>query len=134
MEPAVNSHEDYDIINRNQDIAALEREKENSDFNSYASTKSVSQELLNATSIQYLIGLLVSIFTTKTQPYNGITIAAIVAIIFSLVLQLGVLLLIALIYKETKLETAKPKNNLATTLSLIVLIANICVTAIISRI
>lgn len=112
----------------------MQRERDMSEFNSYASTKSVSQELLNTTTIQFLIGTLVSLFVSQRQPYSGIAIAAMVVVSLCLTLQVIVFILIALIYKETNLESAKAKNSLVTTLSTVVLITNIAVTVITSRI
>lgn len=121
------------MITRNNRFALmrdLEREHDNNEFNNYASTKSVSQELLNTTSIQQLIGLLISLLSLMEKPYDGFMITTIVLITVSLSLQIIIFILIVLIYQDNSLETAKPKNSLVKMLSTVVLLTNIPITVL----
>lgn len=112
------------------------QEKENS-FNTYATTKSVSQELLNTSNIQYQIGLIVGLFSIRDNSVGlkGFEITLIVLVAVSLTLQLIMSLMLALLAKTTtdkctKKCSAKSINSIVTILSGLGLILNITITVV----
>ena len=118
----------------------LEREREK--FNTYATSKSVSQELLNTSTIQAQIGMIIGLFATRDLNTNlhafEITLLALVCA--SLVLQFVIFTLLVILARATDTKIAKSGrcvnvkttsvNNTVTTLSGLGLILNISITAV----
>jgi len=113
-------------------------EKKESDFNNYATSKSVSQEFLNTSSIQAQIAMLVGLFASRTHsetPLNGFEIALIVLIGVSLLLQFVIFVLLVVLAKSTTEKvsrncTATNINNTVTSLSGLGLIVNLIISVV----
>ena len=106
------------------------------DVNSYTTSKSVSQEMLNTSSIQYQIGLLISMFATRdnTIGLSGFETTLLVFVAISLTSQFIMFVLLVLLAKTTTTMHVTRKcsvtsiNNWVTTLSGLSLIINIIIT------
>jgi len=108
-----------------------------SKFNAYATSKSVSQEFLNTSSIQAKIALLVGIFSAKdnTIPLTDFEIGLIVVIAFSLCIQFIIFILLVLLAKTDTDKVygtvdTKSVNDAVTILSGLALINDIIISII----
>lgn len=112
-------------------------DKKESDFNSYATSKSVSQEFLNTGTIQAEISLIVGLFASRDNslPLRGFEIALITMVSLSLVIQfiMFILLFVLAAAKKEQISkrcTATMINSLVTSLSGLSLIINIVVSVV----
>ncbi len=105
------------------------------DTNTYASHKSVSQNLLNTSVIQGNIGLLVFVYANDKDD-NGFGKALITLISISLALQFIIFILLTILfhvrqnYQMHRNITAVGMNSVVTALSGITLVVNIAITAV----
>lgn len=121
-------------MSRHQDKSP-ESELEKEKTNTYASQKSVSQNLLNTSIIQSHIGLLIYVFSTS-QENTGFGQALIALIVCSLILQLTIFLLLTFLlfvrqdFKKWSFLKATYVNAVVTAFSGIALIINIAITTL----
>ena len=105
------------------------------DANTYASNKSVSQNLLNISTIQGNIGLLVAVYANDRDD-EGFGKATIVLISISLAFQFVIFVLLTILlhvkqnYQMHRKITAVGMNSLVTALSGLTLVINIAITAV----
>jgi len=121
----------------------LERQKDK--FNTYASHKSVSQELLNTSIIQGQIGLIIGLFVLKASAttaegkiLNAFEIALLVLIAVSLLIRFTMFVLIIIMLRTSRTQVSKKVttctvteiNNTVMSLSGLTLILDIAITTI----
>lgn len=116
----------------------LLKDKE-SDFNTYATNKSVSQSVLNFSTFQQQIAFIISLFVGKNTPISGLEITFIVFVGISIVIEIIMFILISLLAKTkteqcTKKYTATSINNGVTILTFLNAIANFVTLSIFSAI
>lgn len=105
------------------------------DVNTYASNKSVSQNLLNTSVIQGNIGLMVFVYASNRDD-EGFGKALIALIIVSILLQFIIFILLTILfhvrqnYQIHSNITAIGMNSAVTALSGVVLVVNIAITAV----
>jgi threonine/homoserine/homoserine lactone efflux protein len=115
-----------------------EMKDSNNKWNTYATSKSVSQNFLNTTTIASQITLMVLLFESTNGSYTGFQITLIVLIILSLLLQLIVFILLVVLAQSKKEQvtnnvTSIRLNNVVTCLTGILLIINIGISAVSSN-
>jgi hypothetical protein len=109
--------------------------EEEQDANTYASHKSVSQNLMNTSIIQGNIGMLIFVYANDKED-AGFGKALITLISISLALQFVIFILLTILfhvkqhYQIHRRITAVGMNSLVTALSGFVLIVNIAITAV----
>lgn len=113
----------------------LDIQKKDSDWNAYATSKSVSQSFLNTTTITSQITLLVLLFAAKDGPFKGFQIALIVLISASLLLQFIIYVLLVILAQAkdeqiTKSCTATFLNGIVTSLTGLLMIISAAITAV----
>ena len=123
-----------------EDYKSYEKEREKNKSNTYASHKSISQQLLNTSIISAHVGYLLTIFDdTNSDGLGGFEYAAVVLISISIFVQICIFLMLTwLFYVDTKTKygciTAKKVNGFVTAVSGLSLILNISITSIMVRI
>lgn len=113
-------------------------EKKESEFNNYATSKSVSQEFLNTSSIQAQIAMIIGLFAARNiaeSPLTGFEITLLVAISVSLALQFVLFILLIILARSTTERvsrncTATSINNTVTSLSGFGLIINLIISVV----
>jgi hypothetical protein len=105
------------------------------DFNAYATSKSVSQNFLNTTSIASQITLLVLLFAASDGDLTGFQVTLVILIVMSLSLQftMFVLLVVLAQAKDEKIGrscTATRLNTWVTSLSGLLMIISTAITAV----
>ena len=129
------NNENQPLILQGDDQLLLERARDQ--FNTYATHKSVSQNLLNTAIITQYIGIIINLFSLYDPKFgfSGFEITLIILLALSLVLQIIIFTLLVLLAKTTRQTSGKccntsSINTLVTTLSGISVIVNIAITAI----
>lgn len=113
----------------------MEDPQDEQDTNTYASHKSVSQNLMNTSIIQGNIGLLVFVYANDKDD-NGFGKALITLISISLAFQFIIFILLTILfhvrqnYQMHRNITAVGMNSLVTSLSGVALVINIAITAV----
>ena len=112
-------------------------QQKESKFNTYATSKSYSQEFLNTSNIQYQIGLIIALFSVRdnTQVLSGFEITLIVLVAISLSIQFIMVILLAMLARSTTEKctttcTTTSINSIVTILSGLSLILNITITVV----
>ena len=102
---ALNEDGELHFEGQNQLLLELEREK----FNTYATSKSVSQNLLNTSVITQYIGIVINLFTIRnaTSQFTGFQIALLTFICISFVLQLVIFILLVILSKSKNEKVGK---------------------------
>ena len=124
------------LLGRDQIINQKDFLLKEQDFNTYATSKSVSQNLLNMTSISNLITLLVLLFSSVDGgKLTGFQITLIVLISLSLSLQFIIFILLVVLAnakteRVTRSCTATSLNNTVTSLTGLLLIISTGITAV----
>lgn len=129
-----------EVVEKDEEIMRIQAkfQQNEADWNSYATSKSVSQTFLNTTSITSQISLLVILLASVDETgknLNGFQIALVVLISLSLALQflIFVFLVILAKSKEEKIGrscTATGMNSLVTSLTGLLLIISSAITAV----
>jgi predicted RND superfamily exporter protein len=132
---------DLELIDKDNDRDKIIKEKDselkdnNNDWNTYATSKSVSQNLLNTTSITGQITLLVMVYSKVTDVLTGFQTALIVLIITSLFLQFVIFVLLVVLAQSTDEKicgyfSATNLNSLVTSLTGLLLILGAAISAV----
>jgi Ninjurin len=143
---ANDENDDIDIYNMENDRSVIPisthklvlQQKENT-FNTYATNKSYSQNLLNASTFQQQIGFIIGMFVGRSSTISPIDIIFISFVGVSIIIECFLFLLMSMLAKATTEQvtkncTATMINNIVTMLSLISMICNFVTTAIFSAI
>lgn len=114
-------------------------QQQESTFNAYATNKSYSQNLLNASTFQQQIAFIIGMFVGKTTNITPIDIVFIAFVSASIILEMILFVLMSMLAKATSEQvtkncTATMINNIVTMLSLISMICNFVTAAIFSAI
>jgi len=101
----INDKGELEFKGQNQLLLQIERDK----FNNYATSKSVSQNLLNTAVITQYIGILINLFTIRniTGKFTGFQIALLAFICMSFLLQVLIFILLVILSKSTKENVGK---------------------------
>ena len=125
------------LLEKDQIIQQKETEliEKDHEWNSYATSKSVSQEFLNVTSIGSQITLLVMLFATTGGDLTGFQISLVVLIASSLSLQFVIFVLLVVLVQAKKEEigrscTATSINGVVTSLTGLLMIISVAITAV----
>jgi len=104
------------------------------DFDHYATSKSVSQNMLNISTIQGLIVTMVNMFNVYGNNLGGLQIGLVILIVLSIILQFIIFVLLVILSKAKKTNTKKitSMNSAVTSLSglLLIITSGISVLAI----
>lgn len=114
-------------------------QQKDSTFNAYATNKSYSQELLNASTFQQQIGFIIGMFVGKSEGLSTIEIIFIASVALSIVIEVVLFALMGMLARSIKEKigkscTATAINNVVTMLSLVSMIINFVTTALFSSI
>jgi len=137
---------DHDILNIDDERGVIPVsthklliQQQESTFNAYATNKSYSQNLLNASTFQQQIGFIIGMFVGRSMAISAIDIVFISFVGASIILEMFLFVLMSMLAKATTEQvtkncTATMINNVVTMLSLISMICNFVTTAIFSAI
>lgn len=106
---------DRGLVTRGEMESVL-TEKENA-FDHYATSKSVSQNMLNMSAIQSLLVILVSVFKNGAAVLNSYQIALVVLITVSLLIQFTVFVLLVILAKTHTQQVGASENCTTTALN-----------------
>ncbi len=108
------------------------------EFNNYASQKSISQKLLNISSIQFHIGILINTFVNYPK-LEGLHVSLITLVIFILIIETVIFVMITWLFyaniNENYWTPIRPMyiNSIVTILSGVSMIINISITIILTN-
>ena len=96
----INDRGEIEFQGQDQLLLELERDK----FNTYATSKSVSQNLLNTAVITQYVGIMINLFKIRnaSSGFTGFQIALLVFICFSFTLQALIFVLLVILSKSTR--------------------------------
>lgn len=99
-------------MTREQQNTALE--KRENEFNTYATSKTYQEGMLNTSLIQSQIGLIVSVISSGINgTFSGFQIALMVLLSISISLQFLIYVLLAMLAKSKKIDSTKKRCNVA---------------------